>query len=174
MKKVLFNGFHKIEEVESVIKGERVLREKLVLKHAVAGIVVDENDKVGLVTQYRPLVGQMTKEIPAGVLDKEGLTPIEILLEELEEECEIPMSDVISISDEPVISYFMLEGNSNAKISIYEVTVKAQKDKTVSDVDVESVEWVDLETMDQLIKSGHIVDSKTMMTYHHLKNKTLI
>jgi len=170
-EKILFDGFHKIIEVEAHIKEEVVKREKLVLKPAVAGIVIDEDGKIGLVTQYRPVIQQKTKEIPAGVMDKDGLSPVETLIEELMEECEIPRTDILSISETPIHEYFMMAGSSEASISIYEIHVTAQTNKTVTDSEVECVEWVTIDEMKSFLNQGWIVDGKTILAYYYLKSK---
>lgn len=167
-EKLVYDGFHKVVEIETEMKNQKVIREKLLVKSAVAGMVVDEDGKIGLVTQYRPVIEQYTKEIPAGLLDKSGLTSTEILIEELLEECEIPKEDILSISEKPVHEYYMMAGSSDAFISLYVVHVKKQENKVVSDADVDSVEWVDLPTMNAFIQDGIIADGKTILTYHYL------
>ena len=170
-EKLVYDGFNKIIQFEAELKGKTVKREKLVAKSAVAGIIIDENNRIGLVSQYRPVVQQQSKEIPAGVLDKEGLTTKEILLEELMEECEVPQEDILSIKENPIEPYYMMIGNTDAIISFFEIRVKAQENKQVSDADVDEVEWVTLEQMKQYMTEGSIRDSKTNMVYYYLLSK---
>ena len=54
MKPYLFDGFHKVSEVDTVIKGKKVKREKLHIKHAVAGLVIDEKQSNGLSNAISP------------------------------------------------------------------------------------------------------------------------
>lgn len=173
MKKYLYNGFHKIEEVVTELKGKQVKREKLLIKSAVGGCVIDEKGRIALVTQFRPTANFLAKEIPAGVLDKDGLTPTEVLIEELLEECEIQHEDVISVDEVPFHEYFLIIGSSDAKITLHEIHVKeqAQQFKKVEDADVDSVEWVTLETFEQYINEGLIQDPKTLLSYYHAKAK---
>lgn len=166
--KVVFDGFHKIVEFEAEVKGRIVKRELLVAKSAVAGIVIDENNRIGLVSQYRPTIQRQTKELPAGVLDKEGLSALETLVEELMEECEIPKEEILSITENPIEPYYMMAGNTDAIISFCEIRVKAQENKKVNDADVDDVEWVTLEQMKEYIGNGTICDSKTRMVYYYL------
>lgn len=170
MKTYLFDGFHKISEVEATIKGNKVKREKLHLKSAVAGLVIDENNRMALVTQYRPTIGKTIKEIPAGVLDKKGLTPLETLLEELEEECEINKDEIISINEKPIYEYYMIVGSSDALISIYEIRVKTQENKLVDDSEVECVEWLTAEEVERYINEGLSPDPKTIVSYQYFKS----
>jgi hypothetical protein len=77
IERLVFDGFHKVYEVEAKLKGNLVKREKVMFKSGVAGIVLDENNRIGLVSQYRPVVEKQTFQIPAGLQDKEGLTPLQ-------------------------------------------------------------------------------------------------
>lgn len=172
-EKLIFNGFHKIVEIDCEVKGQMVKREKLLVRGAVAGIVIDEDNRMGLVSQYRPVIQRHTKEIPAGVLDKDALTEKEILIEELMEECEIPKEEILSVSEKPTHEYFMMAGNADGKIYFYEIRVKRQENKIVQDVDVDSVEWVDQETMKQYIEEGQIVDGKTILVYYYWLTKDM-
>lgn len=172
-ERLVFDGFHKIVELECEMKGKMVKREKLLIKGAVAGIVIDEDNRMGLVSQYRPVIQRQTKEIPAGMLDKDGLSPKEIMLEELMEECEIFKDDILSVSEKTIHEYFMMTGNADGKIYFYEIFVKRQENKEVQDVDVDSVEWVDIKTMQRYIEEGQIVDGKTIMAYYYWLTKTL-
>lgn len=170
MDKIVYDGVFKVWQTEVEIKGQKRIYEKIDVKNAVAGIILDEEGKLGLVVQYRPISKITTYEIPAGMVDKEA-TNLEILIEELEEECEINRNDIIELTKEPIISFHMLLGSSDSEMYIYEGKVKNQETKDVTDCDVERVEWVTLDEMDQLIKDKKIVDSKTMMVYYYLKSK---
>lgn len=171
MERLVFDGFHKIVEMEKNVKGKTVKREKLLLKYAVGALVVDDNNRIGLVTQFRPVVGEYTKEIPAGVLDRDGLTPKRILLEELKEECNIKESDIIEVDNKPFRKYYMIIGNSDALIELYYVKVKAQKNAEIKeDNDVEKVEWVSLEELKSLVDYGSIKDAKTIIAYEYAKS----
>lgn len=169
MKKLLYDGFHKIEKVISIIKGKEVVRERLIVKDAVGAILIDENDKIGLVVQYRPSANFMSTEIPAGLMDKEGLSHLEVMMEEIAEECEIPKNEILSIEEQPVHNYFMMAGSSDAIMRLYLMRVAAQEDKKVDDVDVEEVIWVTVEKMGEMIRRGEIRDSKTIISHYYIK-----
>ena len=170
MSRILYEGFHRIEEVDAVMKGKVVKREKLFIYPAVAGIVIDENKRIALVKQYRPVIGRDTLELPAGILDKPHLTPLETLIEELAEECDLTMDDLLKVGPEPLHEYFMTVGSSDAKMRIYEVRVRNQGEtsKLVDDVDVDSVEWLTYEEMEAHIANGDIADNKTILAYYML------
>lgn len=170
-EKIVYNGFHKVAELWAEMKGVMVKREKLLVKSAVAGIVTDENGNIGLVSQYRPVIGKQTKEIPAGLIDKEGLTPEEILIEELFEECGIRKDHILSITPSVIPPYFMMGGSSDAKISIYRINVTAQQNQAINDADVDEVEWVDLATYKRYIDEEIISDGKSIIAYYLLKDE---
>ncbi len=52
-------------------------------------LYIDSEDHVFLVRQCRPAVQRETLELPAESLDKPGKTPLEVIVEGLEEECGI-------------------------------------------------------------------------------------
>lgn len=173
MTNILYNGWHKIEKVNCQIKGEEVEREKLHLKSAVGGIVTDTKHKIALVKQYRPIIKQHTCEIPAGVLDKEGLTPTEILVEELYEECGLQNEEILTIQPCTIKGFYMVTGSSDAYMYLMRVTVSHQSAiiKEVHDSEVESVHWVDFDVFEKMIITGQIIDNKTIMAYHILKGE---
>lgn len=171
-ERVVYDGFNKIVEFETELKSRTVKREQLIMKSGVAGIVIDEDNRIALVSQYRPVIQRNTMEVPAGVLDKEGYTPLETLIEELFEECEIKAEDILSVSSE-LFHYYTVVGYADATLAFYEIHVKKQTNKAVSDRDVDSVEWVSLEQMQSYIDNGQIVDGKTRMAYYHCLTKQL-
>jgi hypothetical protein len=61
----------------------------VVSKDAAAMLYIDENDLVYLTKQFRPAMGEEVLALPAETLDKNGLTPLEVMVEGLEEECGI-------------------------------------------------------------------------------------
>lgn len=168
--KYLYNGFHKIEEIKTKIKDREVSRERLLLPSAVGALVIDEDDRIALVSQYRPTVDLITKEIPAGILDK-GKSRKQTLLEELEEECEIMKDDILHFEDQPFNHYFMVTGSSDAEMSLYTVRVKRQEDKVIKDDnDVEAVMWVTIDQLSDYIDEFNIVDAKTLLSYNQAVN----
>lgn len=167
MEKVLYDGFYKIVEVEAELKGKKVMREKLIQKSAVAALVIDSDFRVGLVKQFRPAIGEYTYEIPAGVLDKPGLTPKEVLLEELQEECEISPEQILYVLEEPAFHYKMTPGSSDAEMTIYSIRVTKQENKQVQDEDVEEVVWLEPEQLAEMIEKNEIKDPKTLIAVQH-------
>lgn len=170
--KILYSGFHSIEKIEPVIKGEKRIIERIRMNDAVAAIMTDADGKIGLVRQYRPCVEEITYELPAGMMDKPGKTAKEVLMEELEEECEISRQNVDYFSEYPLHTYYMLCGSTNAVISIYRIRLSSkEQSKLVKDSDVESVEWFTLHQFENLVQQDGIKDAKTLMAYLFLKNE---
>ncbi len=61
----------------------------VVSKDAAVMLYIDENDNVYFTKQYRPAIEEEVLALPAETLDKPGLSPLEIMIEGLEEECGI-------------------------------------------------------------------------------------
>ena len=59
----------------------------IVSKDAAIMLYIDEKDQVYLTQQFRPAIDQLELCLPAETLDKAGLSPLEVMLEGLEEEC---------------------------------------------------------------------------------------
>ena len=170
--KLVFDGWHKISKIKTRIKGKEVEREFLHLKSAVGAIVIDTEGKIGLVEQYRPTVALVTLEIPAGVLDKEGLSPLETMIEELEEECNIKKSQIVEAKPCNPNGFYMLTGSSNAYMYMYRITVETQPEEVlVDDADVERTIWIDFDTFEEMVLSGKIIDNKTILSYFILKGE---
>lgn len=166
--KLIYNGFYGVELIEREIKGKIKVFERLKIRDAVAAVVVDTQGKVGLVYQYRPCVGQFTIELPAGLMDKPGLTKQQILAEELYEECGVAMLDIHSMSENPCASYYPLCGGSDTRMEIYEVRLNCKgRDIYVDDADVELVKWYTVEEIQIMIACGAIYDGKTLIGLNH-------
>jgi len=56
-------------------------------KDAAIMLYIDEADMVYMTQQFRPAIDQMELCLPAETLDKPGKSPLEVMLEGLEEEC---------------------------------------------------------------------------------------
>ena len=170
-EKVVYDGFVKVKEVPVNIKSKQSIYNEICVKDAVAAIMIDENKKIGIVTQYRPLAKRHTREIVGETLDKDGLSEIETLIEGLYEEAGITKDEILYISEKPLFEYCMMIGCSNSKISIYEVRVKKQENKEVNDTEVEYIEWITLDELASLVNEGSIRDSKTLLAYYYLLSR---
>lgn len=170
---LVYDGWHKIKLITAKLKGREVKRELLMLPSAVGAILIDTTGRVGLVRQYRPTIDRMCWEIPAGVLDKPHLTPLETLIEEIQEECEITPQEILELNETPLCTYYMVTGSSDATMSIYYARVLAQLDRTVSDADVDELKWFTVDELNQLVADGEIIDSKTLISASLIKELVL-
>ncbi len=73
--------------------GQTVTRDYIVHTGAVGAIVLDDQDRVLLVRQYRHPVGALMWEPPAGLLDIDNETPLECVQRELVEEAGLIAAD---------------------------------------------------------------------------------
>ena len=124
-EKLIYDGYVKIYDVRKEKDGKVIEYTKVHLRGSSCGIVINEEGKMALVTQYRPIIGMETLEVPAGTLDK-GISPKEIIIEELEEECGIAKEDIISITDKPVLTYKIIENMSDGEMHIFLIKVKTR------------------------------------------------
>ncbi|MCH4250169.1 MAG: NUDIX hydrolase [Microbacteriaceae bacterium] len=90
-----------------------------VLRHpgSVAILALDEQDRVGLVNQYRHPVARRLWELPAGLLDVPGESPRQAAARELREEI-----DRTADSWEPLTSYYSSPGGSDELLQIFRAT----------------------------------------------------
>ena len=169
MEKLIYDGYVKIYDVEREREGKVDKFTKVALRGASGGIVINEEGKMALVKQYRPIIGHETLEIPAGTLDK-NISKKDIIIEELEEECGILKEDILSISDEPIISYSIIENMSDGLMHLFLVHVKTKDTKPQDEDDVEEVNFYSLDEIDALIKRRTITDPKTLIAYFLYKD----
>lgn len=166
---LVYDGFHKVYSENVCIKGKERTIERLGIKDAVAALVVDAEGKMALVEQYRPCPDRYMTEIPAGLLDKPGLTIDEILIEELSEECGISKEEIEYISYEPIHSYYSVCGSSDAKTHIYKVCLNTIKEshRVLDDHDIEAVAWVDYDEVRDLYLRNAFEDPKTILAANY-------
>jgi len=162
MKDILaYDGWLKVIRREM----EQRIYEILVVPPGVAGWVVSRSGKILLVQQYRPAMQRKTWEIPAGLLDKPGLTPEETLAEELMEEAGLKTNPA---TFRRLVSYVPQMGHNFAGTSIYYCPLPEEEgtDGPVDDRDVTQRRWVKPEQLEEWILEGALVDEKTIMAYY--------
>lgn len=167
--KLIYDGYVQIYDCERERNGSIEKYTKVALRGASAGLVINEDGKMALVTQYRPILGKNTLEIPAGTLDK-NISKKDIIIEELEEECGIKKSDIIEISDEPLLTYNIIENMSDGEMHIYLTKVKNVISTPTEEDDVDEVNFYTIEEIDKLIKERIITDPKTLIAFYLYKD----
>lgn len=167
--KIIYDGFVKIYDCNREKDGKHESFTKVALRGASAGIVINESGQMALVTQYRPILGKTTLEVPAGTLDK-SISKKDIIIEELEEECGIEKSDIISITEEPILTYNIIENMSDGEMHIFLIKVKNKSSHPLEEDDVDEVNFYDLEEIESLIKNRTITDPKTLISFYLYKD----
>jgi 8-oxo-dGTP pyrophosphatase MutT (NUDIX family) len=81
---------------------------------AAAVVALDEQDRVLLIQQYRHPIRHRDWEIPAGLLDVDGETPLETAQRELAEEV-----DLVASSWEPLVSIFTTPGGNDEVVHLF-------------------------------------------------------
>lgn len=139
-----YDGFHKIRTAY-MPNGEE--REVLQLTNAVAVLLIDNKKRFAMVNQYRAPIGKEVLEIPAGLLDKKGLNAIEVIKEEIMEECGFSEEMTKRIKFEPLIDeVYSMIGSSDTTMTIYiGYYGGVGVDRLISNDDVTEVVWKDLE-----------------------------
>ncbi len=137
--------------------GKTVKREVVVHPGGAAVVVVDKDNRILLVRQYRYAVGETLYEIPAGKLDK-GEFPLQAAKRELLEE-----TGLIAENLTPLGFIYSSCGFTDERIYLYlcrEFTVgKANPDEDESVTTV----WMDVKEVLQKIEDGEIPDAKTQI-----------
>lgn len=90
--------------------------ERLVVEHPGAAVVfaIDDEHRVLVQSQYRHAVSRRLWQLPAGVLDHPGESPLEVAVRELREEAEYAASDWT-----PLIDYYATPGMSEQMFHIF-------------------------------------------------------
>lgn len=159
---VLHEGFLRVEKHHVGGRDYEILK----TFDAAAVWLTDGEDRVLLVRQFRPAVGRHTWEIPAGCLDKAGLSPQQVLAEEIREECEL---DVAPESLTFLLAFTPQIGHNASTTRLYRTAVdgvEAERERTVGDVDVERIRWWTRKELDEAVRTGRIRDAKTLLAYY--------
>ncbi|MET0812613.1 MAG: NUDIX hydrolase [Microbacterium sp.] len=109
---------------------------------AAAIVAVDEHDRVLLIQQYRHPIRHRDWEIPAGLLDVAGETPLESAVRELAEE-----ADLAASSWEPLVSIFTTPGGNDEVVHLFLARglapIAEAHEREDEEADIR-IEWVDL------------------------------
>ena len=155
-KKRVYDGkIIRLDEYSLTIEGRKVRRE--IIKHpgAAAILTFDEKGKIILVRQHRFPLGYIL-EIPAGTLEK-GESPKRCALREIQEETGYKAKGMAHL-----ITYYPSVGYNTEAIHCF-VASGLKRVKTKLDTDeFITVKKMELPKLIKLIKSGKIIDSKTI------------
>lgn len=94
--------------------GEQIRRQYVDHPGAAAVVALDDEDRVLLIQQYRHPIRHRDWEIPAGLLDVAGESPLQSAVRELAEE-----ADLVASSWEPLLSIFTTPGGNDEVVHIF-------------------------------------------------------
>ena len=145
----------RLDECSLTIEGRKVRREIIDHPGVAAILAFDEKDKIILVRQHRFPLGYIL-EIPAGTLEK-GESPKRCALREIQEETGYKAKGMTHL-----ITYYPSVGYNTEAIHCF-VASGLTRVKTKLDTDeFITVKKMELSKLIKLIKSGKIIDSKTI------------
>ena len=156
IKKRIYDG--KIVQLDTynlTIEGRKVRRE--IIKHpgAAAILAFDEKGKIILVRQHRFPLGYIL-EIPAGTLEK-GESPKRCALREIQEETGYKAKKMTHL-----ITYYPSVGYNTEEIHCFVASGLTQVKKKLDTDEFITVKKMELPRLIKMIKSGKIIDSKTI------------
>ena len=156
-KEKLFKGkLFEINAYHMQVEHRKVRREIIEHPGAAAMLAFDEKGKVLLVKQHRFPHGYIL-EIPAGTLEK-GEKPIDCAYREIIEETGYEAKKMTKL-----ISYFPSVGYNKEEINIFVASgTKKKFDLKLDNDEFITVVKMDIKKLVAMIKSGKIIDSKTI------------
>lgn len=139
--------------------GRLAQREYLTHPGAVGVLAFDPKGRIILIRQYRYPVAEFTYELPAGKLSK-GENPLHCVVRELEEEAGVRAKKVTRL-----VSYWPTAAFSDEVIHLFMAT-----DLYDTQVNPDEDEFLEIvrfspKKVDQMIRSGKIRDSKTLIAF---------
>ena len=164
----LYDGWLKIYKKIRNGRSFEVLQDK----DAVGALVEDKDGKFLLVRQYRTALDSESLEIPAGCIDKDGLSPEEIMVEELKEEANLYI-DINTL--ELMIDTCPQIGISKGSYRLYYCRYNGFgiNQQIPDDLDVTETLWVTPDEFLEKIKRREIVDTKSQLAYYMIMNKKM-
>lgn len=126
-------------------------------KDAVVIVPRTKNNKIVLVRQIRPAVGEELLELPAGGIEK-GEQALTAARRELAEETGYVAREIKLVS-----TYYPSPGITSEKMYLYLAEVEEQASQQLDDGEDISVEEYTLEQAWELVTNGEIKDGKTII-----------
>ena len=139
--------------------GKRAVREWIRHPGAAAVLPVLPNGNVILVRQYRYPIEQVTLEVPAGKLDVEGEDPLHCARRELSEE-----TGYTAKQYEKLTTIATTVGFSNEYIHLYLARNLSAGSQHTDEDEFVNVVQIPLSEALERIKTGEIIDAKTIIS----------
>ena len=136
--------------------GRQTTREVVEHSHCIAVVVIDENDNILLVKQFRKPVENELLEIPAGGIDA-GEDPEEAVRRELREEIGYMPQKVLRLG-----GFYSAPGYCTEYLYLYLATELVPSQLTAEDTESINVVRVPIKEIPELITSGRICDAKSI------------
>lgn len=167
-KKVVYQGKYLRTEEQVVLlpDGKEAVREIVAPPDAVGILPIDDQEDVYLVRQYRPAIGQITLEIPAGIFEQDE-SPIETARRECQEEIGMKPGRL-----DFLLNYHHSVGFSTGRIELYLGRDLAPSPESHTDPgEFLEIVKIPLRVLYEKVSSRALVDSKTLLAvlwYRHL------
>lgn len=145
----------------------------VVSKDAAVMLYIDENDLAYFTKQFRPAIGEEVLALPAETLDKPKLSPLEVMVEGLEEECGV------KIKKEQVMSLGKListDGHDTEKVHLFLAHGKGEYvGQRLEDTERIEIVKISFDKAYQMVMSNEIEGSKTsyLVMYEKLRRSGL-
>jgi len=136
--------------------GRKSTREVVEHNDCIAVVVVDEQDNILLVRQFRHPVGKFLLEIPAGSIDP-GEQPVDTVRRELQEEIGYLPHSINKLG-----GFYAIPGYGTEYLHCYLASDLAPSRLTAEDTEGIELVRVSPEQIPQLIASGEICDAKSI------------
>lgn len=151
-EEVKFDGvrFNVVQKVYQNENGKTYVRDCVNPGDAAVVLPIDENNNVIFVKQLREAIGEMSLELPAGMVDP-GEESIETAKRELEEETGLKAKKI-----EHLISVYPSSGYTSEKIHIYYAKDFEEGKQKLDDTEnIEAIERIPLDKCLELIKENY-------------------
>jgi len=138
-----------------------------IIRHPGTAVIaaIDEQRRICLIRQYRPAAFNWVWELPAGGIEFSE-TPDQAARRELQEE-----TGYSADKWEKIGSFYTSPGYSDEYMHAYKASYLHAGEQALEAHEVLELHWLEIEKVEDMIKQGIIIDSKTITVLHLLKLK---